>query len=80
MEIMDDVLIPVELKYCERCGGLWFRENEDEGIYCPGCAPEMAVLPPPKRRRVLVVAVNSIEELEGRIAELTAYCSEGGNA
>jgi len=80
METLDDVLIPVELKYCERCGGLWFRATGDEGIYCPECAPEMAVLPRPKRKRVLVVAVNSIEELEGRLAELTAFCGEGGNA
>jgi hypothetical protein len=27
-----------------------------------------------------VVAVNSIEELEGRLAELAAFCGEGGNA
>jgi hypothetical protein len=79
MEILEDALIPVELKYCERCGGLWLREKEEE-IYCPACAPEMAELPRPRRKRVLVVAVNSIEELEGRLAELTAFCGEGGNA
>jgi len=46
MEILDDVLVPVELKYCERCGGLWFRaKDEQEEVYCPGCVPQMAELP-----------------------------------
>lgn len=25
MEELDETVVPVELKYCERCGGLWFR-------------------------------------------------------
>ena len=81
MEGLDDVLVPMELKYCERCGGLWLRESEQEEIYCPGCRPEMVELPRGKKKRVVVVAaVNSIDELEGCLAELTAFCGEGGNA
>ena len=34
---------------------------------------------PRRRPRVLVVAVNSLEELEGCIAELTGVTTEGGN-
>jgi hypothetical protein len=34
-----------ELKYCERCGGLWLRPAGGEQIYCTGCGREMAKLP-----------------------------------
>lgn len=37
----------LELKYCERCGGLWLRPIGDEAIYCTICARAMAELPPP---------------------------------
>ncbi len=80
MERLDDVLVAMELKYCERCGGLWLRESEGEEIYCPGCRPEMVELPRGKRKQVRVIARNTIEELEGSLAELTAFCGEGGNA
>ncbi len=80
MESLEDVLVPMELKYCERCGGLWLREKEGNEIYCPKCVPEMAELPQPRRKRVLVVAVDSIDEIETCLAELTAICAEGGNA
>jgi len=78
MENLNDVLVPMELKYCERCGGLWLRESEAKEIYCPGCRLEMVELPRGKKRRVVVV--NSVDELEGCLAELTAFCGEGGNA
>jgi uncharacterized Zn finger protein (UPF0148 family) len=74
------MFVPMELKYCERCGGLWFRERDAAEVYCPGCVPQMAERPKPKRKRMLVVAVNSVEEIEGCLAELAAVCGEGGNA
>ena len=80
MESLEDVLVPMELKYCERCGGLWFRERDAAEVYCPGCVPQMAEMPKPKRKRMLVVAVNSVEEIEGCLAELAAVCGEGGKA
>jgi hypothetical protein len=36
----------LELKYCERCGGLWLRPAGGEQIYCSICARAMAELPP----------------------------------
>ena len=80
MERLDDVLVPMELKYCERCGGVWFRAKDAAEVYCPGCVPQMADMPKPKRKRVVVVAVNSVDEIEGCLAELAAVCGEGGNA
>ena len=35
-----------ELKYCERCGGLWLRPVGGGQIYCVTCAAQMADLPP----------------------------------
>lgn len=37
----------LELKYCERCGGLWLRPTGSGQVYCIGCARQMAELPPP---------------------------------
>ncbi|MFZ0760044.1 MAG: hypothetical protein WAM69_08855 [Candidatus Sulfotelmatobacter sp.] len=36
----------LELKYCERCGGLWMRPVGGGQIYCTVCGREMAELPP----------------------------------
>lgn len=38
---------PVELKYCERCGGLWLRARGCDQPYCPPCAAFVRELPPP---------------------------------
>jgi Zn-finger nucleic acid-binding protein len=40
-----------ELKYCERCGGLWLRPVGGGQIYCAGCGYEMAQLPPASYER-----------------------------
>ncbi len=38
-----------ELKYCERCGGLWLRPAGGAQIYCVGCAGAVAQMPPVSR-------------------------------
>ncbi|MGA8539280.1 MAG: hypothetical protein WB566_07250 [Terriglobales bacterium] len=48
--------IHVELKYCERCGGLWLRPEGMDGVYCSGCQSCLAEMPdrreaPPRRTR-----------------------------
>lgn len=40
----------LELKYCERCGSLWLREQGCGEVYCVKCVPEIEELPPPKKR------------------------------
>ncbi len=40
----------VELKYCERCGGLWLRECGAGEVYCTKCQPLVAELPAPKKK------------------------------
>jgi hypothetical protein len=41
----------LELKYCERCGGLWLRPTGGEQIYCSACGRAMAELPPASTER-----------------------------
>ena len=36
--------IIIELKYCERCGGLWFREAGSNASLCGPCTNEEPVL------------------------------------
>jgi hypothetical protein len=40
-----------ELKYCERCGGLWLRPMGGGQIYCVDCGRAMAELPPGTKER-----------------------------
>lgn len=37
--------IRVELKYCERCGGLWLRSETTFGVYCAICSAHLAAMP-----------------------------------
>ena len=42
--------VRMELKYCERCGGLWLRKYGAEVVYCGSCQREVADLPVPKKK------------------------------
>jgi hypothetical protein len=35
------VLLLLELKYCEACGGLWLRQAGSLEVYCERCAERM---------------------------------------
>ena len=41
---------PMELKYCERCGGLWVRESGTREVYCRNCQRMVNDLPSPKKK------------------------------
>jgi Zn-finger nucleic acid-binding protein len=59
MSEMDGLAIQVELKYCERCGGLWLRRLGTDGVHCAPCqsllaakpSPEDPPVPKPRRRK-----------------------------
>jgi ribosomal protein L37AE/L43A len=36
--------LAVELKYCERCGGLWLRRPGQGVVYCGRCRAQRAAL------------------------------------
>ena len=39
----------VELKYCERCGGLWLRAPHSTAVYCSPCRAKLADFPAARR-------------------------------
>lgn len=59
----------LELKYCERCGGLWLRPRGWAGVHCASCRACVAAMPdsgqalPDKtsRRKVRPPAINGRE-------------------
>ncbi|MGB0009838.1 MAG: hypothetical protein WA474_22250 [Candidatus Sulfotelmatobacter sp.] len=60
--------LSLELKYCERCGGLWLRPVGGEQIYCVACGRAMAELPPasceiekPRLPRGPLLAINAVK-------------------
>ena len=73
-------IIRLELKYCERCGGLWMRTWGTDDVYCPSCAPEMSDLPAVRRRRTIHLLVNDREDIKSQCEELAPFYGEGGNA
>ena len=50
---IDNTQIEVELKYCERCGGLFLRPYASHLVYCATCEARQAALasPPIEVRR-----------------------------
>jgi hypothetical protein len=42
--------LQLELKYCERCGGLWLRPVGGGQIYCAACGRAMAQMPPGSKK------------------------------
>jgi len=64
----------LELKYCERCGGLWLRPQGDSEVYCGGCRLRMAEMPQPvggRSKRVRLPRPKP-EDLQGQIEYLQA--------
>ena len=47
MQMMEQMVsgMRMDLKYCERCGGLWMRERSSCLSYCWGCQRKLAEMP-----------------------------------
>jgi Zn-finger nucleic acid-binding protein len=45
-----DNVIKLELKFCERCGGLWLRSEGSNEVYCKQCAPDMQDIAVPRKK------------------------------
>lgn len=81
MEVAEIEVIELELKYCERCGGLWLRRRGAEEVYCPPCVPKMLQCATSgKRKGQLRLPMDDDMQLQGRCEELAALCGEGGHA
>ena len=51
MEPESTELVELELKYCERCGGLWLRECGVQTPYCTSCVTALADCAVPRTRK-----------------------------
>ncbi len=50
MDPEDMELVELELKYCERCGGLWLRECGLQTPYCAPCSVALSDFPVTRKR------------------------------
>lgn len=79
-------VVQLELKYCERCGGLWIRALNSPIIYCAPCAIEMAQVAIPRRRNTKTSGVatptqpNCKSGRDARPHGLTLVAAEAGTA
>lgn len=73
-------MVQLELKYCERCGGLWLRQQGVDEVYCAFCALQMKDCPAPRGLRPKRGLPDSDRlEIKGG-AGLFMFCGEGGHA
>jgi len=81
MKSEDPELILMELKYCERCGGLWLRRKGSAGPYCPPCAQElMDLLVRQTKPRHPRLPVNHYSDALVRGSDLPKLVEDGGEA
>jgi hypothetical protein len=81
MEMAEQAVVLLELKYCERCGGLWVRPAGSEEVYCACCAIEMAdfALPRKKKTSPRLPGNHATDALPAG-PRLVALCGRGGEA
>lgn len=79
MELEEVEVIELELKYCERCGGLWVRSQRNAQVYCRHCIQEIAMMAPATRRRAnaRLPANDCSKRVE---ADRAIVCEKGGHA
>lgn len=80
MEVDDLNIIFLELKYCERCGGLWLRPRNSDDVFCASCSAQMAELGGPFARHNLRIALKTTIQADGESREVLVICGDGGNA
>jgi Zn-finger nucleic acid-binding protein len=66
----------VELKYCERCGGLWLRRPGHDEVHCARCRAQRAALlrtgrgrdsnPPTRQNPLQIDRLLGVAEMEVR--------------
>jgi hypothetical protein len=73
-------VIQLELKYCERCGGLWLRRQGTGQIYCPACSAEVPEFPIGRRFQTRPRVPGSQPRLRGGCEVISIRRRERGRA
>jgi hypothetical protein len=81
MEVEGFEVIQLELKYCERCGGLWLRLHDVQDVYCALCVVEMLDLPAPRRSasRTRLPVTGGVQTGQ-ETASAPVFCGKAGTA
>ena len=78
---VDEVeVVELELKYCERCAGLWVRPVGSDGSYCARCEAQMRPANFRWRGKGRGPYLVTRTEIKGSVEENLMLCEEGGNA
>lgn len=80
MEIDELNVVLLELKYCERCGGLWLRPRGCEDVLCGTCSAQVTEFPGSCRHTNLRLALRTTIQVDGESREVLVMCGDGGNA
>lgn len=76
MDEFGSAAVQLELKYCERCGGLWLRPAGSGLIFCSPCARAMdGLFRTPQR-----LYPSGGDSGSTRVEQPGAFWGEGGNA
>lgn len=80
MEIDECDITLLDLKYCERCGGLWLRPQGCEEVICATCSAQMNSLHEYWQKQNVRLALKTTIQVDGQCREMVVICGEGGNA
>ncbi|MBA3912297.1 MAG: hypothetical protein H0X25_00215 [Acidobacteriales bacterium] len=80
MTIDEVEVVELELKYCERCAGIWVRPVGSDASYCLRCETQMNPIPIQWRGRGSGPHLMTRVEVEGKLQDHVMLCEEGGNA
>jgi hypothetical protein len=79
MEPEDIEIVELELKYCERCGGLWLRVQGLQEVYCASCAAAMSEVAIGRRsRRAPRLPIR--RNIDGQRGVSPTFFEKGGHA
>jgi hypothetical protein len=79
MELENVEILELELKYCERCGGLWLRVQGRQDVYCFSCAGAMSEVAIGFRsRRAARLPIH--RNIDGPCGTTTPFDMKGGHA
>jgi hypothetical protein len=80
METCDLEIVRLELKYCERCGGLWLRTLGSGEVYCSLCVAQILDLPVSRTRSKARLLFTDRLEIKSQCEPCCTPCGVRGNA
>ena len=78
MDEKEREVIQLELKYCERCGGLWLRRKGRVEVYCGPCGTQMQ--DHRQARKKTSRPKLPLGDIHARFQLIRGFREDGGNA